>query len=193
VDEDTIRRGVEQYRESGLGGLRNHAHWGGAHGQRELSGEQVTESQRGLREEARAGTKVGSGWTNKAGRQLITERFGVTYRKRGRRELVAHMGWSYQCGRKFYIRRDPVDQARYGLETREALATYARSGQPVVPLAGDQSKVYLGGTLSRRWDPRGQQPAVADGARSKRAENLSGAVHLGTGAEAAPFMDWLAR
>ena len=84
-----------------------------------------------------------------------------------------------------------MDQARYELETQEVLAKYARTGQPVVPLAGDQSKVYLEGTLSRRWSPIGQQPVVADGARSKRAENLYGAVHLGTGAEVAPFaIDW---
>ena len=85
VDEDTIRRWVEQYREQGLGGLRNHPHWGGEHGQRELSGEQVTELQRVLREEAMAGTQVGSGWTNKAVRQLIAERFGMTYSKSGMR------------------------------------------------------------------------------------------------------------
>jgi hypothetical protein len=49
----------------------------------------------------------------------------------------------------------------------------------------------LEGTLSRRWSPIGQQPVVADGARSKRAENLYGTVHLGTGAEVAPFaIDW---
>jgi transposase len=191
VDEETIRRWVEQYQERGLGGLRNHRHWGGEHGQREVSGEQVEELQRVLREEAMAGTQVGSGWTNKAVRQLIAERFGITYSKSGMRKLFAHLGWSYQCGRKFYIRRDTVDQARYELETQQVLAKYARNGQPVVPLAGDQSKVYLEGTLSRRWSPIGQQPVVADGARAKRAENLYGAVHLGTGAEVAPFViDW---
>jgi len=57
------------------------------------------------------------------------------------------------------------------------LAKYARNGQLVVPLASDQSKVYLEGTLGRRWNPLGQQPVVADGARQKRAENLYGAVH----------------
>jgi transposase len=72
-----------------------------------------------------------------------------------------------------------------------ALAKYARNGQKVVPLASDQSKVYLEGTLGRRWNPMGEQPVVADGARQKRAENLYGAVHLGTGAEVAPFaIDW---
>ena len=44
------------------------------------------------------------------------------------------MGWSYQRGRKLYIRRDPVDQARYELETQAVLAQYARTGQAVVPL-----------------------------------------------------------
>jgi hypothetical protein len=71
------------------------------------------------------------------------------------------------------------------------LAKYARTGYSVGPLAGDQSKVYLEGTLSRRWNPVGQQPLGADGARAQRAENLYGAVHWGTGAEVAPFViDW---
>jgi transposase len=191
VDEETISRWVRQYQERGLGGLRNDAQWGGEHGQRELSGEQVDELKRTLREEAMPGTTVGSGWTNKAVRQLIAERFGVEYSKSGVRKLFAHLGWSYQRGRKLYIRRDPYDQARYELETQAVLAKYARNGKPVVPLASDQSKVYLEGTLGRRWNPRGEQPVVADGARQKRAENLYGAVHLGTGAEVAPFaIDW---
>jgi transposase len=188
VDEETIRRWVEQYQERGLGGRRNPPHGGGEHGQRELSGEQVEKSQRILRVEARAGTQVGSGWTTKAVRQLSVERFGVTDRKSGMRKLFAHLGWSSQGGRKLYIRRDPVAQARYEVETQQVLAKYARNGQPVVPLAGDQSKVDLEGRLSRRWSPIGQQPVVADGARSKRAEKLYGAVHVGTGAEGAPFV-----
>lgn len=187
VEEETIRRWVEQYHERGLGGLREHPPWGGGHGQRGLRPEEVERRQRLLREEARAGTQVGSGWTNKAVRQLSGERFGVTYRKSGMRKLFAHLGGSYQCGRKLSIRRDPGDQARYEVETPQVLAKYARNGQPVVPLAGEQSKVYLEGTLSRRWSPIGQQPVGAEGARSKRAENLYGAVHLGTGAEVAPF------
>jgi transposase len=191
VDEDTIGRWVQQYQERGLGGLKNDGQGGGEHGQRELGPKEVEELKRLLREEAMPGTKVGSGWTNKAVRQLIAERFGVTYSKSGVRKLFAYMGWSYQRGRKLYIRRDPVDQARYEWETRTVLARYARNGRSVVPLASDQSKVYLEGTLGRRWNPIGQQPLVEDGARQKRAENLYGAVHLGTGAEVAPFaIDW---
>lgn len=191
VNEETIRGWVDQYQERGLSGLQNDPQWGGEHRQRELSREQGETLQRLLRDEAMAGTKVGSGWTNKARRQLIAERFAITYSKSGMRKLFAHLGWSYQCGRKLYIRRDPVDQARYEVETQQVLAQYARNRQPVVPLAGDQSKVDLAGTLSRRWSPIGQQPVVADGARSKQAENLYGAVHLGTGAEVAPFaIDW---
>ncbi len=191
VDEETISRWVRQYQERGLPGLKNTAQWGGEHGQRELDVEQVDDLKRTLREEAMPGTNVGSGWTNKAVRQLITERFGVVYSKSGVRKLFAHMGWSYQRGRKLYIRRDPYDQARYELETQAVLAQYARTGKPVVPLASDQSKVYLEGTLGRRWNPIGEQPVVADGTRQKRTENLYGAVHLGTGAEVAPFaIDW---
>jgi transposase len=191
VDEDTVGRWVRQYQERGLEGLLNDGQWGGEHGQRELSPEQMAELRRVLGTEAMAGTKVGSGWTTKAVRHLISERFGVTYSKSGVRNLFAHIGWSYQRGRKLYIRRDPVDQERYEEETHAVLANYARNGQPVVPLASDQSKVYLEGTLGRRWSPIGQQPVVADGARQKLAENLYGAVHLGTGAEVAPFaIDW---
>jgi transposase len=191
VDEETVGRWVRQYQERGLGGLRNHEQWGGEHGQRELSPVQVEELRRVLGTEAMAGTKVGSGWTNKAVRHLLTERFGVTYSKSGVRNLFAHLGWSYQRGCKLYIRRDPLDQERYEEETYAVLAKYARNGKPVVPLASDQSKVYLEGTLGRRWNPIGQQPLVADGARQKQAENLYGAVPLGTGAEVAPFaIDW---
>jgi transposase len=77
------------------------------------------------------------------------------------------------------------------LETEEVLAKYAASGERVVPLAGDQSKVYLEATLSRRWNPLGHQPLVADGAREKEAENIYGAIHLGTGEETSTFcIDW---
>ena len=75
-----------------------------------------------------------------------------------------------------------ADQARYERETHATLARLAQSGVKVVPLASDQSKVYLEGTRGRRWNPIGEQPLIPDGARSKRAENLYGAVHLGTGA-----------
>jgi len=191
VDEETISRWVRQYQERGWAGLQNDAQWGGEHGQREVSGEPVDDLKRTLGAAALPGTTVGSGWTNKAVRQLRAERLGVEYRKRGGRKLFAHLGWSYQRGRNLYLRRDPYDQARYELETQAVLAKYARTGKPVVPLASDQSKVYLEGTLGRRWNPIGEQPVVADGARQKRAENLYGAVHLGTGAEVAPFaIDW---
>src|SRR5216684_4977198 len=153
VDEETLRRWVRQYQERGLAGLKNDPQWGGEHGQRELSAEQVDALKRLLRKEAMPGTKVGSGWTNKAVRQLIAERFGVQYSKSGVRKLFAHLGWSYQRGRKLYIRRDPYDQARYELETQAVLAKYARTGKPVVPLASDQSKVYLEGTLGLRRNP----------------------------------------
>ncbi len=172
VDEETLSRWVRQYQERGLAGLPNAPGWGGEHGQRELSAEQVEDRKRRRREEARPGTQVGSGWTNQAVRELRAERFGVQYRKSGVRKRFAHRGWSYQRGRKLYLRRDPQDQARYEWETHAVLATYARTGQPVVPLASDQSKVYLAGTLGRRWNPIGEQPVVADGARQKRAENL---------------------
>src|SRR6266436_9319908 len=94
VDEETIRRWVDQYHERRLLGAQQNPAWGGEHGQRELGPEQVESLQRRLREEAMAGTRVGSGWTNKAVRQLRKERFGVTYSKSGMRKLFAYLGWS---------------------------------------------------------------------------------------------------
>src|SRR4029077_5519612 len=92
---------------------------------------------------------------------------------------------------KLYIKRSAADQLRFEWETQEVLQELAASGEKVTPLAGDQSKVYLEATIARRWNPVGQQPLIADGARSKAAENLYGAVHLGTGEEIAPFViDW---
>ena len=133
VDEETISRWVRQYQERGWAGLQNDAQWGGEHGQREVSGEPVDDLKRTLGAAALPGTTVGSGWTNKAVRQLIAERFGVEYSKSGVRKLFAHLGWSYQRGRNLYLRRDPYDQARYELETQAVLAKYARTGKPVVP------------------------------------------------------------
>lgn len=191
ADESSLRRWVKQYERRGLVGVQNDPNWGGEHGQRELSAEQGEELKRVLGEEAMPGTAVGSGWTNKAGRQLIAERLRVKYSPSGMCKVFAQLGWSYQRGRKLYHRRTPEEQARYERETRAVLAQYARTGQHVVPLASDQSKVTLEGTLARRWNPIGQQPLVPDGARSKQADNLYGAVHLGTGAEVAPLaIDW---
>jgi transposase len=191
LTEEAIRQWVARYESHGLEGLQNHRNWGGEHGQRCVSTEELAQLEHYLQQEAMPGTQAGSGWTGKAIRQVIRERFGVSYSKSGVRKLLHQMGWSYQRGRKLYVRRRPEEQARYLLETEETLAQYAASGELVVPLAGDQSKVYLEGTLARRWNPIGQQPLVADGARSKKAEHIYGAIHLGTGEEVSSFViDW---
>lgn len=191
VDEETVSGWVLLYQEKGLDALKNHPGWGGEHGQRLLSTEQLAELRQTLTSEAMIGTQVGSGWTAKAIRKLLRERYEVSYSKSGVRKLLWELGWSYQRGRKLYIRRSAEEQARFCLETEEVLAKYAERDEPVVPLAGDQSKVYLEATLARRWNPRGQQPVVADGARSKQAENIYGAIHLGTGQETSTLcIDW---
>ena len=191
VDEETISRWVRVYREQGLDGLKNHPDWGGEHGQCRLSEEDLAQLGPVLEQEAMPGTAVGSGWTIRAIRALLEERFLVCYSRRGVRKLMRALRWSYQRGRKLYIKRSAEEQQRFEWETRTVLAELAASGARVTPLAGDQSKVYLEGTVARRWNPVGQQPLIADGARSKAAENLYGAVHLGTGEEVVPFViDW---
>ncbi len=191
VDEESVSGWVTLYRAQGLDGLKNHPGWGGEHQQRFLTAEQLAALTQTLAAQAMPGTKVGSGWTAKAIRKLVREKYAVSYSKSGVRKLLYEMGWSYQRGRKLYIRRSVEEQARFCLETEEVLAKYADSGEQVVPLAGDQSKIYLEPTLARRWNPAGQQPLVADGARQKQAENIYGAIHLGTGVETATFcIDW---
>lgn len=167
IDEDTIRQWMRRYQEKGLDGLKNNPLWGGGHDQRLLNQQDLARLSTLLESEAQPGTEVGSGWTLKAIRQLIQERFSIRHSRRGVCKLLRGMGWSYQRGRKLYIRRSAVEQARFELETREILNEFAQSGQVVTPLAGDQTRVYLEGTVARRWNPVGKQPLIADAARRK--------------------------
>jgi len=77
VDEETISRWVRAYQEKGLDGLKNHPRWGGEHGQRRLNEAELAQLSKLLEQEAMPGTEVGSGWTVKAIRLLIEERFNV--------------------------------------------------------------------------------------------------------------------
>jgi transposase len=191
IDEETVSRWVRLYQTNGLDGLNNNPLWGGEHGQRPLTKEELVLLSTLLDQEAMPGTEVGSGWTLKAIRDLIEERFMACYSRRGTRKLLHALGLSYQRGRKLYIKRSAFEQARFELETREILARFARTGALMTPLAGDQSKIYLEGTVAKRWNRVGKQPLIADAARSKQAENIYGAVHLGTGEDVAPFViDW---
>lgn len=191
LNEDTISRWVQTYQQHGLDGLKNNPMWGGERGQRRLKDEELASLSTRLETTAQPGTRVGSGWTLKAIRDLIEEYFSVCYSRRGLRKLLRQLGWSYQRGRKLYIRRSEVEQARFEIETREVLAEFANSGAEVTPLAGDQTKVYLEATLAKRWNPIGQQPLIADGARTKKSESIYSALHLGTGEETSTFViDW---
>jgi transposase len=161
--------------------------WGGERGQRWLSDEQLTKLGTLLDQEAMPGTEVGSGWTIRAVIALVEERFNVGYSQRGMRKILRTLNFSCQRGRPFYKRRTPEDQARFEQETLEVLEEFADSGRRLIPLAGDQTRVYLEGTVGKRWSRRAQQPRVPSGSRRKYAENIYGAVHLGTGQEMAPF------
>lgn len=187
VDPESVSRWVAIYESDGLDGLKNNPLWGGERGQRRLSDEQLTQLGTLLEEEAMPGTEVGSGWTVRAVIELVRERFNVSYRQRGMRKILRTLDFSSQRGRPFYNRRTPEDQARFEGETLEILERFATSGRRVTPLAGDQTRVYLEGTVSKRWGRRGQQPRVPQASRSKYAENIYGALHLGTGEEVTPF------
>jgi transposase len=187
VDAESVARWADAYQRRGLAGLKNNPLWGGENGQRWLSHDQLDRLGTMLEQEAMPGSEVGSGWTLRAVIHLVQERFTVTYSQSGMRKILHHIGFSFQRGRALYIKRTAQEQARFEVETYDVLEQFARSGEMVTPLAGDQTRVYLEGTVARRWNPMGQQPRVADSSRTKYAENLYGAVHLGTGEEIAPF------
>lgn len=187
VDPESVSRWVTLYQRDGLDGLKNNPLWGGERGQRWLSDEQLAQLGTLLDEEAMPGTEVGSGWTLRAIINLVEERFSLSYSQRGMRKILRALNFSLQRGRALYVRRTPAEQARFEWETSEILEEFAQSGERMTPLAGDQTRVYLEGTVGKRWSRRGKQPRVADGARQKYAENIYGAVHVGTGAEVAPF------
>ena len=86
-----------------------------------------------LEQEAMPGTEVGSGWTIKAIRVLIEERFSLRYSQRGARKLMRTLNWSYQRGRKLYIKRSQAEQRRFEFETAEVLAELAASGEKSRP------------------------------------------------------------
>jgi transposase len=187
VDPESVSRWVSIYQRDGLDGLKNNPLWGGEHGQRLLTDEQLAQLGTLLDQEAMPGTEVGSGWTVRAVIQIVQERFAVSYSQRGMRKILRALNFSCQRGRPFYNRRTLEDQMRFESETLEVLEEFADSGQQMIPLAGDQTRVYLEGTVGKRWSRRGQQPQVPSGSRRKFAENIYGAVHLGTGEEVAPF------
>ena len=190
MDEETVGRWVRQYQEQGLGGLRNDAQWGGEHGQRELSCERWR-AEAGVPRRSDGGDASGQ-WLDEQGGAATNRRalWGDVQQEWDAQALCAS-GVELPAGAQALHAAGPGGPGALRVGDAAVLAKYARNGQKVVPLASDQSKVYLEGTLGRRWNPIGQQPVVADGARQKRAENLYGAVHLGTGAEVAPFaIDW---
>lgn len=187
VDPESVSRWVTLYEQQGLDGLKNNPLWGGENGQRWLSEQQLAQLGTLLDTEAMPGTEVGSGWTVRAIINLVEERFTVRYSQRGMRKVLRALNFSLQRGRSLYIRRTPAEQSRFEMETGEMLADFARSGERMTPLAGDQTRVYIEGTVGKRWSRRARQPRVPDAARQKYAENIYGAVHLGTGEEVAPF------
>ena len=122
------------YQAKGLDGVKNHPQWGGEHGQRPLTTEELVRLSTLLEAEAMPGMEVGSGWTVKAIRDLIAERFGISYSRRGVRKLLRAINWSYQRGDKLSIKRSAEEQARFELETAEVLAEFARSRAQMTPL-----------------------------------------------------------
>lgn len=187
VDTESVSRWVAIYQREGLDGLNNNPLWGGEHGQRWLSQQQLTQLGTLLDLEAMPGTEVGSGWSVRAIVNLVEERFNCSYSQRGMRKILRLLNFSCQRGRPFYNRRTLEDQMRFERETLEVLEGFANSGQRMIPLAGDQTRVYLEGTVGKRWSRRAQQPRVSSASRRKYAENIYGALHLGTGQEVAPF------
>ena len=79
------------------------------------------------------------------------------------------------------------------LETGEVLGEIRGSGAWVVPLAGDQSKVYLGSDAFAAVEPAGAATPRRAGDQKQTSREHHGAIHLGTGDETATFCLGLAR
>ncbi|MGA9768194.1 MAG: winged helix-turn-helix domain-containing protein [Blastocatellia bacterium] len=172
VDPESISRWIQIYQRDGLDGLKNNPLWGGERGQRWLNNEQLTQLGTLLDQEGMPGTEVGTGWTVRAIINLVQERFSISYSQRGMRKILRTLNFSSQRGRPFYNRRTPADQQRFEKETLEVLEEFADSGKRLIPLAGDQTRVYLEGTVGKRWSRRGHQPKVPSASRRKYAENI---------------------
>ncbi len=79
VAEETVSGWVTRYQAAGLDGVKNDPGWGDEHGQRLLNAEQLAELNQTLRAEAMPGTKAGSGWTAKAIRKLMRDKYALSY------------------------------------------------------------------------------------------------------------------
>ena len=88
VDEGSVSRWMQSYTDKGLDGLKNDPRWGGEHGQRWLSQQQLARLGTLLDAEAMPGTEVGSGWSLRAVIALVQERFQVSYSQRGMRKVL---------------------------------------------------------------------------------------------------------
>jgi transposase len=78
MGEVSISQWVALYQAKGLDALKNHPSWGGEHGQRFLQADELQQLNQTLAAEAMPGTKVGSGWTAKAIRKLIRDRYSIS-------------------------------------------------------------------------------------------------------------------
>jgi len=133
------------------------------------------------------GTQVGSGWTNKAVRQLITERFGANVQQEwGAQALLPIWAGVISGGAKLYIRRDPVDPGALRVgdagSARQIRAQWAAGG--ALSQRSEQS-VFGRNPGGGRWNPIGQQPGGGQtGARQKAGrESLLGRCIWARGAE----------
>jgi transposase len=189
VTTEGVRKWIRQYQTYGLAGMRLEG-WGGERGQRRLSEEALQQLDGFLRTEAPPGGTVGSGWTLKQILNVVEEQCHVKYRRSGMKKLLKRMGWSYQRGRAKYIKQDPTKVNAFTESTQEQLEAYARSGKQVIPVAEDETKVKLEGTIGWRWNPLGQQPQIADGGRGKQSVSIYGISHLGTGEEFTLQTEW---
>jgi len=170
VDVTTLWRWVKPYREAGWEGLGIES--GGAHGQSPLDEQKRAALDKHLQETAAPGSTVGGGWTIQQILAVVKEQFQVEYSARGIRHVLAPMDWSYQKSRVKYTKQNEPQVKAFAEALRAALERLAKKPMPVHPLAQEEVKLYWEGTNGYRWNPVGQQPAVADGSRGKKSISL---------------------
>jgi transposase len=97
---------------------------------------------------------------------LIQNRFGVSYHPHYLATLLHHVGFSYQQARFVSDHLKEAKRLEWRQTTWPRILRQARQRKALV-LFGDEASLAPWGSLSYRWAPRGQQPAVPTSGKRK--------------------------
>lgn len=120
-------------------------------------------------------------WTTALLRELIEERFGVTYSVHYIAELLKNLGYSYQRARfvSDHLKDVSAAQAEWMNQTWPEIQRLAQAKQALI-LFGDEASFAQWGSLGYTWSKKGQQPTVKTSGQRK-AYKVFGLIDYGSG------------